>query len=109
MYPFLDEVAFCIERNTNYFVIFFKALSYRNVSFVWCMFFPCTPSFCEHSSTVHNVLDPSFLALNHCGFSHIEVCDDTVQYLMRNSLDLHLNVILEHINGLGLVSIDPAF
>lgn len=72
-------------------------------------FFPCIPPFCEHSSIVYNVLNPSSLALNHCGYSHIEVSNDPVQHVLENSLNLCLNVILEYSNSLEIVSIDPVF
>jgi len=68
--------------------------------------FPRTPQTCENRSTVYKVLDPGSVALNHCGYSHIEVCNDPVQHLMWNSLDLRSNVILKLINSLGIVSIE---
>jgi len=46
-----------------------------------------------------NMLDPSYLALNHCDYSHIEVRNDPAQHLMGNSPDLPSN-ILEPINSL---------
>jgi hypothetical protein len=49
------------------------------------------------------------LALNHCGYSHIEVRNDPVQHVMGNSPDLRSNVILQRINSLGIVSIDSVF
>jgi len=52
------------------------------------------------------MLNPSSLLLNLCGCSHIEVYNDPVQYLMRNS-DIHSNAILEHINILGIASMRP--
>jgi len=55
------------------------------------------------------VLNTSSRVLNHSGYLHIEVCNDTVQHLMRNSPDLHSNVTPEHINSLGIVSIEPVF
>jgi len=83
------------------------SLTYRLVSFAWCKVIPCT--FCEHSSKVYNVLDLSSLTLNHYNYSHIEVCNNSVQHPMGNSPDLRSNVILECINNLGIVSIDPVF
>ena len=74
---------------------------------MWCNFFPLTPPVCEHSSIVYNVLDPSSLGLNHCGYSHIEICDDLLQHLTGNSPDLRLNVVRQRINSLGSVSTDP--
>lgn len=38
-----------------------------------------------------------------CGYSHVEVCNDAVKHLMQNSSDLRPNVILEGINGFGVV------
>ena len=65
-----------------------------------------TPPRCEHNSAVHSVLDSSCLALTHCGYSHIEVCNGPVQNLMNNSPDLHSNVILEGISSLRIVGIN---
>ena len=62
------KVASCIKRNASQ--LFVTGLSYRHVSFVWFAFFPRTPLFCERSSVVYNVLDPSTLALNHWLFAH---------------------------------------
>jgi len=81
-------------------------MSHRNVRFVWCKFFLRTPQICESSSLVYIVLDPSSFALNHCGYSHTEVCSDPVQHLTGNSSDLRLN---QHMNSLGIVSADPVF
>jgi len=44
--------------------------------------FPITPPFCEHSSIVYNVLNPSSLALKRSGHSHIDVFNDPAQHLM---------------------------
>jgi len=44
--------------------------------------------------------------MNHCDYSHTEVCNDPVEHVMGNS-DLRSNVILERINSLGFVSVDP--
>jgi len=79
-------------------------LSYRKNKF-----FPRTPPFCEHSSIGYNVQDLTSLPLNHSDYSHIEVCSDPVQHLMGNPSNLRSNIILESINNLGIVSIDPVF
>jgi len=71
---------------------------------VFQVFFSHTPPFCEHSSTVHNVLDPSSLALSLWDYTHIEVCYDPAQHIMGNSPDLRSNVIFERINNLGLLA-----
>jgi len=75
---------------------FFKGLSHGHASFVWSTFL------------VNNLLDPSSLVLNKRGHSHFEVCIDPVQHLMWDS-DPWSNVILERINSLGTVNIDPVF
>jgi len=37
----------------------------------------------------------------------IHTLNDPVKHLMGNSPDLHLNVILEHISSLGIISSNP--
>jgi len=102
IYQFFIKWHFVLKEKQRFF-------HWLYVSFVWCKFFPGTPPFCRHSSIVHNVHDPSFLVLNHCGYSHTEVCREPVQHLMGNSPGLRSSVILECISSLGIVSIDPVF
>jgi len=98
------KVAFYIERKT---LQFFRPVS-QTCTFCVILFFPRTLPFCEHIAIVYDVLDPSSLSLNHCEYSHIEVCNDPVQHLMENFPKLHKYVILERIN-LRIVSISMSF
>jgi len=50
-------------------------------------FFSPAPLFCEHRLTVSNGLNLSCFALNHCGYSHVEVCNVPVKYIMGNFFD----------------------
>jgi len=68
IYPLLIEVASCAEKKISHF---FNRLVLQTHKFFGYSF-PRPPPFGEHSSIVGNVLDPSALALNHCGYSYIE-------------------------------------
>jgi len=61
------------------------------------------------TAQIYNALDPSFLALDHCGYSHIQVSNNTVQHPIGNSPDLRSSLILEKISGLRIVSTYPVF
>ena len=90
----------------EYFAILFIDLSYRHVSFVYRRFFPLT-HFASTAQFIYSVLDPNSLGMNHCGYSHVEVCNDPVQHLMGNSPDLRSNVTLERISSLEIVNKHP--
>jgi len=63
------------EKNT---LQFFRRPVVPIRKFYMIKFCPRTATFCEHSSIVDDMFDLRSLALNHCGYSHIEVCNAPV-------------------------------
>jgi len=53
------------------------------------------------------MLDPTSLALKHCGYLHLYVCNDSVHNLLWETLLVSVRKLF--MNNLGIVYIDPVF